>query len=39
MVVNREVVHLHMVLDEVAIFDQVWFRKEKIQGCKVVKKI
>jgi hypothetical protein len=35
--VNKEVVDLDMVLDDMVIVDQVWFRKSPNQGCKVVK--
>ena len=37
--VNTNIVHLHLVLDEVVIVYQVLFRNQKINGCKVVKKI
>jgi hypothetical protein len=37
MVVNMKVVDLDMVLDDMALVDQVWFKKSQMQGCKVVK--
>jgi hypothetical protein len=35
--VNMKVVDLDMVLDDMVIVDQVWFRKIQMQGGKVVK--
>jgi hypothetical protein len=32
-----KVVDLDMVLDDMALVDQVWFKKSQMQGCKVVK--
>jgi hypothetical protein len=37
--VNMKVVDLDMVLDDMVIVDQGWLRNQKINGCKVVKKI
>jgi hypothetical protein len=31
------VVHFYLVLDDMVIVDQVWFRKIQMQGGKVVK--
>ena len=39
MVVNTKVVPLHLVLDEVVLVDQVWFRIWEIKRCKVGKKL
>jgi hypothetical protein len=36
-VVNRKVVHMDMVLDEMARVDQGWFKKSQNQRGKVVK--
>jgi hypothetical protein len=34
-----EVVDLDMFLDDMVRVDQVWLQKQKIEGCKVGKKI
>ena len=36
-VVNMKVTHLDLVLDDMALVDQVWLKKSQMQGCKVVK--
>ena len=38
-VVNMKVTHLDLVLDDMALVDQVWLQKQKIDGCKVGKKL
>jgi hypothetical protein len=37
--VNIKVAHHHLVLDGMVIVDQGWLRNQKINGCKVVKKL
>jgi hypothetical protein len=39
MVVNMEVVHLDIVLDDMEVDGQVWLQKQKIGGGKVGRKI